>query len=207
MKRCMASLESQTDGYSRFDLFTLPICITLIFNQFIQPDTIVPDGLEPADWNKYSYVGDNPINFVDPSGYCKGKATNQSNPDIGCWNEITFIQTIYSSIKISPNNWTTQEFSAVEKALRGMTHTLGGSEVFNFVYNRNITISRAGWFVSWITGSEEGSDAPGLGSVTIYDDAFKTNYDIGSAVVIHEFGHLLDARFGYLSKNSFREKF
>jgi RHS repeat-associated protein len=37
-------------------------------NQFIQPDTIVPDPRIPADWNKYAYVRNNPINFTDPSG-------------------------------------------------------------------------------------------------------------------------------------------
>jgi RHS repeat-associated protein len=38
-------------------------------NQFIQPDTIVPDPRIPADWNKYAYVRNNPINYTDPSGY------------------------------------------------------------------------------------------------------------------------------------------
>ena len=38
-------------------------------NQFIQPDTIVPDPYIPADWNKYTYVRDNPINYTDPSGH------------------------------------------------------------------------------------------------------------------------------------------
>jgi RHS repeat-associated protein len=37
-------------------------------NQFIQPDTIVPDPYIPADWHKYAYVRVNPINSIDPSG-------------------------------------------------------------------------------------------------------------------------------------------
>ncbi len=37
-------------------------------NQFIQVDTNVPDPRIPADWNKYTYVRDNPINYTDPSG-------------------------------------------------------------------------------------------------------------------------------------------
>jgi RHS repeat-associated protein len=44
-------------------------------NQFIQPDTIVPDPLIPADWNKYTYVGNNPVNFIDPSGKTRTSAS------------------------------------------------------------------------------------------------------------------------------------
>lgn len=37
-------------------------------NQFIQPDPIVPNPYQPQQWNRYSYVGGNPVNYVDPSG-------------------------------------------------------------------------------------------------------------------------------------------
>ena len=37
-------------------------------NQWIQPDPIVSDPYTPADWNRYTYVRNNPINLVDPSG-------------------------------------------------------------------------------------------------------------------------------------------
>jgi RHS repeat-associated protein len=36
-------------------------------NQFIQPDPIPPDPYVPADWNRYIYVRDNPVNLTDPS--------------------------------------------------------------------------------------------------------------------------------------------
>jgi hypothetical protein len=39
-------------------------------NQFIQPDTIVPDPRTPQAWNRYSYSLNNPINFTDPLGLC-----------------------------------------------------------------------------------------------------------------------------------------
>jgi RHS repeat-associated protein len=39
-------------------------------NQFIQPDPIVPDPYTPADWNRYTYVRNNPIRYIDPSGKC-----------------------------------------------------------------------------------------------------------------------------------------
>ena len=36
--------------------------------KLFQPDTIVPQPGNPQSWNRYSYVGNNPVNFIDPSG-------------------------------------------------------------------------------------------------------------------------------------------
>jgi RHS repeat-associated protein len=37
--------------------------------RFIQPDTLVPDPLNPQAWNRFSYVYNNPASYVDPSGH------------------------------------------------------------------------------------------------------------------------------------------
>jgi RHS repeat-associated protein len=44
-------------------------------NRWIQPDPIVPNPLSPADWNRYAYVRDNPLKYIDPSGLkpCDGE--------------------------------------------------------------------------------------------------------------------------------------
>jgi hypothetical protein len=38
-------------------------------NHFIQPDTIIPNPADPQNWNRYSYVGNNPIRSSDPTGH------------------------------------------------------------------------------------------------------------------------------------------
>ena len=38
-------------------------------NRWIQPDTIIPDFANPPSFNRYSYVNNRPLNFVDPNGH------------------------------------------------------------------------------------------------------------------------------------------
>ncbi|MCR4408637.1 MAG: hypothetical protein NUW24_17245, partial [Anaerolineae bacterium] len=37
--------------------------------RWMQPDTLVPDPLNPQAWNRFSYVYNNPTSYVDPSGH------------------------------------------------------------------------------------------------------------------------------------------
>jgi RHS repeat-associated protein len=38
-------------------------------NRFISADTIVPDPNNPQDFNRYAYVRNNPLRYIDPSGH------------------------------------------------------------------------------------------------------------------------------------------
>ncbi|MFN3217667.1 MAG: RHS repeat-associated core domain-containing protein [Acidimicrobiales bacterium] len=43
-----------------------------LLGRFTQADTIVPDPATPAAFNRYSYVINNPLKYVDPTGHCYG---------------------------------------------------------------------------------------------------------------------------------------
>jgi hypothetical protein len=38
----------------------------------VSPDTVVPDLRGAQAWNRYCYVDNNPLKYVDPTGHCKG---------------------------------------------------------------------------------------------------------------------------------------
>ena len=38
-------------------------------NRFLQPDSIIPNQYNPQNLNRFSFVGNNPINFSDPTGH------------------------------------------------------------------------------------------------------------------------------------------
>jgi hypothetical protein len=38
-------------------------------NHFLQPDSLIPAPSNPQAWNRYSYVGNRPVNFNDPTGH------------------------------------------------------------------------------------------------------------------------------------------
>ena len=38
-------------------------------NRWTQPDPIIQDPNNPQDYDRYAYVRNNPVNFIDPSGY------------------------------------------------------------------------------------------------------------------------------------------
>jgi RHS repeat-associated protein len=40
-------------------------------NHFLQPDSIIPNPANPQSSNRFSYVGNNPIRYNDPSGHCR----------------------------------------------------------------------------------------------------------------------------------------
>jgi RHS repeat-associated protein len=62
--------------------------------RFAQPDTVIPDQYNPLDWDRYSYVRNNPVRYMDPSGhkscedeYSISECNQYKDPYANFWNQ------------------------------------------------------------------------------------------------------------------------
>jgi RHS repeat-associated protein len=59
--------------------------------RFISADTIVPDPTNPQQFNRYTYVENQPLNYIDASGHCKGyydPLLGTASEDQECWDYL-----------------------------------------------------------------------------------------------------------------------
>jgi len=56
--------------------------------RFVSADTIVPEPGDPQALNRYAFVLNNPLKYIDPTGHCAG--TPESNPE--CWEELEALE-------------------------------------------------------------------------------------------------------------------
>ncbi len=189
-------------------------------NQFIQPDTIVPDPRIPADWNKYTYVRDNPINYTDPTGHIPENEHARKRAELileklntiygvhikkdwGYLNEFADTNNLYIDPSMGcqwmPGNWrSVHELELVLDAVKDMARELGTPERFKTAMNhRPVRILRVP------TRTYFGSAA----MTTVGEIVVIPNYIFGSdegakGTVVHELAHVWDARQGSRLSNS-----
>ena len=58
-----------------------------LVGRFTQADTIVPDAATPAAFNRYSYVINNPLKYVDPTGHCYGLPADAAAACVGVFDD------------------------------------------------------------------------------------------------------------------------
>jgi len=96
--------------------------------RFTQADTIVPEPGNPQSLNRYTYVGNRPLGFVDPSGYAACAAG-----DMACWqNEWRWKDRWYKAHGWfnNGNGWTTPGMAVFEDV--GILSEMAGEAGISF---------------------------------------------------------------------------
>ena len=101
--------------------------------RFVSPDPIVPEPGNPQSLNRYSYVYNNPLGFVDPTGYARKdwnqawverykEAHDERDPTDNDWSDYQF--SLQNPGTGSNGTWTKQDwvvYSTVRKELGDLT--------------------------------------------------------------------------------------
>jgi RHS repeat-associated protein len=72
--------------------------------RFQQPDTIIPGRENPGSWNRYTYVGNNPITHNDPDGRCYPLCTMLVGAAVGAIVSVTAyaVMATFTGQEITP---------------------------------------------------------------------------------------------------------
>jgi hypothetical protein len=76
--------------------------------RWVSPDTIVPDPTNPQGFNRYSYVVNNPLKFIDPTGHKEDGQCGLTGEDCPAWYDewLTYAEYItWEEFLISKNQY------------------------------------------------------------------------------------------------------
>jgi len=88
-------------------------------NRWAQPDTIIPDPGNPQDWDRYSYVRNNPLKYTDPSGHLPVIVTAGIGALIGGIVGGAIYLTANQNTAVESEFWTAVAVGAVTGGLIG----------------------------------------------------------------------------------------
>lgn len=186
-------------------------------NRFQQPDSIVPGAGNPQAFNRYSYVLNQPINFIDPTGH-RRNPNNICTSDGDCdthdsgWSSVSILG-LYGVIIIG-DKWPDENIDdaaiaaiATGKALaeaRGRRESAAAAfrNVFGpmfFVWGQSYN----GKTIGGLCSNFLDACSPG------YDSEYRVNvigFDVDnysglkfSTLVTHELGHIFSYHYGFTS--------
>ena len=169
--------------------------------RFTQPDTIIPSPANPQSLNRYTYVINNPIRYVDPSGNSEEEAYCEENLQAsGCYtqDELEDMLALYG---VTVQGWGAKEmwyiFQAVAAVGARLAEVFGGTGVdaFRSVYETVKFVLCAG------TSCPHADDYVTNGMVTMGKHkigiADFRDTEVGAVNnVIHELGHAFNNILG-----------
>jgi hypothetical protein len=158
--------------------------------RFASADTLVPDPSNPQQYNRYTYVLNNPLRYSDPTGHCGADVTADGLSNVDALHECLglrdFILNRYGVF--AGGAWKLEELSAFAHGLFDMAEGMGGLNYFRAAFSNVSVIRERG---KWADGDGNVAKAESGAPIVFYDGAFQS-FDIGRWTTIHEFGHVFD---------------
>ena len=160
--------------------------------RFISADTIVPGAYNPAAWDRFAYVLNNPLNLVDPSGHrsctadeaATGDETCQANYDIE--DMARYLEETYNW-NIAGDDWTVDDLVLLTEVARDI------SDFIEEVSDQDGS--------EWISDHLEtnfhqivGPRSYAIGNHVMFNPSGMTRQ-----FVAHELGHVFDNNHRYVS--------
>jgi hypothetical protein len=165
-------------------------------NHFLQPDSLIPDPSNPQALNRFSYVGNRPINFNDPSGHNEECGIGESGCSAGTYtpppDQSGSLDRVLKKYGITTEGGSRkQKYAALFGAnLVGNRYTTvyGGTAADNFY--------KVHGDIHIVFGADRDDCKTDGGTITCGAED-KDNYWLQT--LIHEYGHVFDIRYQSLS--------
>jgi len=193
-------------------------------SRFVQADTIVLEPGESQNWDRYSYVRSNPMNFTDPTGMYyeengPGKINNTPIPPpniinfsgsgwtVGAKNKINNAANIYGWRLLPYVIRVLQQFFHMG-VYDGPINLKNGAQAFNLVFGKLEFVSHTNSCSEYFTslGDEGASTYNCYGCAAGRQTVFKFS-NIGMSGLTsewagHEISHIFDLHIGLQGRNS-----
>jgi len=161
--------------------------------RFVQADTIVPEPGNTADFDRYSYVRNNPLKYTDPTGHCSGDPNDSTNPDKECWRLYNNMERWFPNVGLGDHSeWTVHELANLFSALAYTRKAFGGQQQFGRACGDFTVYGPASIQAGWVEAMGAPAMAPpGWQMIIITSSLF--NHSDPVFYILHEIGHIFDA--------------
>lgn len=203
-----------------------------LLHKFIQADTIVPDPSNPQTLNRYAYVNNNPLKYIDPTGHETEQVQNSSSCTTGddwCWQnrwynahglywnginwnmrgvakfqDMGILQDVLEEMGIrSSGAWKLNELSYIGQALIDFAEKIGGSErVKYWVGGTNFSRQSVS---TWKECTGQIAACTKNKDIEVYDLMFTCPTCTPNYIrgsTIHELGHVIDGITGWFASTT-----